>query len=121
MFNVFYRKKSGGTYAEKESCGKLRRYIDFQNFVDLFRVVKGCFEARRVLKKLKPDTVFSNGGFVSVPVILAAKSLGIPIYIHESDMTPGLANRISQRFSTKIFTSFKETKKFKLLIPWIVR
>jgi UDP-N-acetylglucosamine--N-acetylmuramyl-(pentapeptide) pyrophosphoryl-undecaprenol N-acetylglucosamine transferase len=92
--------------------GKLRRYIDFENFVDIFRVIKGCFEARIVLKKIKPDLVFSKGGFVSVPVILAAKSLGIPIYIHESDMTPGLANKISQRFSTRIFTSFEETKKF---------
>jgi UDP-N-acetylglucosamine--N-acetylmuramyl-(pentapeptide) pyrophosphoryl-undecaprenol N-acetylglucosamine transferase len=80
--------------------------------VDIFRVVKGCFEARSILKKLKPNLVFSKGGFVSVPVILAAKSLRIPIYIHESDLTPGLANKISQRFSTKIFTSFEETKKF---------
>jgi UDP-N-acetylglucosamine--N-acetylmuramyl-(pentapeptide) pyrophosphoryl-undecaprenol N-acetylglucosamine transferase len=94
------------------SSGKLRRYIDFENFVDLFRVVIGCFEARSILKKLKPNLVFSKGGFVSVPVILAAKSLRIPIYIHESDLTPGLANKISQRFSTKIFTSFEETKKF---------
>ncbi|MDQ0970779.1 UDP-N-acetylglucosamine--N-acetylmuramyl-(pentapeptide) pyrophosphoryl-undecaprenol N-acetylglucosamine transferase [Neobacillus niacini] len=94
------------------SSGKLRRYIDIENFVDIFRVVKGCFEARSILKKLKPNLVFSKGGFVSVPVILAAKSLRIPIYIHESDLTPGLANKISQRFSTKIFTSFEETKKF---------
>jgi UDP-N-acetylglucosamine--N-acetylmuramyl-(pentapeptide) pyrophosphoryl-undecaprenol N-acetylglucosamine transferase len=74
--------------------------------------MKGCMEARRVLKKLKPDLVFSKGGFVSVPVILAAKSLRIPIFIHESDMTPGLANTISKRFATKIYTSFEETKKF---------
>ena len=94
------------------SSGKLRRYIDFENFVDLFRVMKGCMEARKILKKLKPDLVFSKGGFVSVPVIIAAKSLGIPIFIHESDITPGLANKISQRFATKIFTSFEETKKF---------
>lgn len=94
------------------NSGKLRRYIDFENFVDIFRVIKGCFEARGVLKKIKPDLVFSKGGFVSVPVIIGAKSLGIPIFIHESDMTPGLANKISQRFSTRIFTSFEETKKF---------
>lgn len=94
------------------SSGKLRRYVDFENVVDLFRVMKGCVEARRKLKRLKPDLVFSKGGFVSVPVILAAKSLGIPIFIHESDMTPGLANKISQRFATKIYTSFEETKKF---------
>jgi UDP-N-acetylglucosamine--N-acetylmuramyl-(pentapeptide) pyrophosphoryl-undecaprenol N-acetylglucosamine transferase len=94
------------------SSGKLRRYIDFENIIDLFRVVKGCFEARSILKKLRPHIVFSKGGFVSVPVIVAARSLKIPIYIHESDMTPGLANKISQRFATKIFTSFEETKKF---------
>jgi UDP-N-acetylglucosamine--N-acetylmuramyl-(pentapeptide) pyrophosphoryl-undecaprenol N-acetylglucosamine transferase len=94
------------------NSGKLRRYIDFENVMDIFRVIKGCFEARSVLKKIMPDLVFSKGGFVSVPVIIAAKTLGISIYIHESDMTPGLANKISQRFSTRIFTSFEETKKF---------
>lgn len=94
------------------SSGKLRRYIDFENIVDVFRVMKGFAEARRLLKKLKPTLVFSKGGFVSVPVVIAAKSLGIPIYIHESDMTPGLANKISTRFATKIFTSFDETKAY---------
>jgi len=90
------------------SSGKLRRYVDFENVVDVFRVMKGCFEARSILKKLKPDIVFSKGGFVSVPVIIAARSLHIPIFIHESDLTPGLANKISQRFATRIFTSFDE-------------
>ncbi|MFB7140832.1 undecaprenyldiphospho-muramoylpentapeptide beta-N-acetylglucosaminyltransferase [Gottfriedia sp. NPDC056225] len=94
------------------SSGKLRRYIDFENVVDLFRVLKGCFDARKVLKKLKPSLVFSKGGFVSVPVIIAASTLKIPIFIHESDMTPGLANKISQRFATKIFTSFEEAKNY---------
>lgn len=94
------------------SSGKLRRYIDFENIVDVFRVMKGFAEARRLLKKLKPNLVFSKGGFVSVPVVIAAKSLGIPIFIHESDMTPGLANKISTRFATKIFTSFDETKAY---------
>ncbi len=94
------------------SSGKLRRYIDFENIVDVFRVMKGFAEARRLLKKLKPTLVFSKGGFVSVPVVIAAKSLGIPIFIHESDMTPGLANKISTRFATKIFTSFDETKAY---------
>ncbi|RSK25449.1 undecaprenyldiphospho-muramoylpentapeptide beta-N-acetylglucosaminyltransferase [Bacillus sp. HMF5848] len=94
------------------SSGKLRRYLDFENVVDMFRVVKGCLDARRILKKIKPDVVFSKGGFVSVPVIIAAKSLNIPTFIHESDMTPGLANKISQRFATKIFTSFEETKQY---------
>lgn len=94
------------------SSGKLRRYVDIENLKDIFRVLKGCMEARRILKRLKPHLVFSKGGFVSVPVIVAAHFLKIPIFIHESDMTPGLANKISQRFATKIFTSFEETKKF---------
>ncbi|MEK5391708.1 undecaprenyldiphospho-muramoylpentapeptide beta-N-acetylglucosaminyltransferase [Margalitia sp. FSL K6-0131] len=94
------------------NSGKLRRYIDFENVVDIFRVIRGCIEARSLLRKLKPKLVFSKGGFVSVPVILAAKSLKIPVFIHESDITPGLANKISQRFATKIFSSFEETKKF---------
>ncbi|MDZ5471483.1 undecaprenyldiphospho-muramoylpentapeptide beta-N-acetylglucosaminyltransferase [Bacillus sp. 31A1R] len=94
------------------SSGKLRRYLDFENIVDIFRVLKGCVEARTLLRKLKPHVVFSKGGFVSVPVIVAARTLKIPIFIHESDMTPGLANKISQRFASKIFTSFEETKQY---------
>lgn len=94
------------------SSGKLRRYIDFENVADAFRVLKGCIEARRILNKIKPALIFSKGGFVSVPVIIAARSLGIPAFIHESDMTPGLANKISQRFAARIFTSFEESAKF---------
>lgn len=94
------------------SSGKLRRYLDFENVKDSFRVLKGCLDARKVLRKLKPALVFSKGGFVSVPVIIAAKSLKIPVLIHESDMTPGLANKIAQRFATKIFTSFEETLNY---------
>ncbi|MBO0992942.1 undecaprenyldiphospho-muramoylpentapeptide beta-N-acetylglucosaminyltransferase [Bacillus sp. SD088] len=92
--------------------GKLRRYFDLQNVKDIFHVLKGYFEAKKILKNIKPQLVFSKGGFVSVPVILAAKTLKIPVLIHESDITPGLANKISQRFATKIFTSFEEAKKF---------
>ncbi|WP_332697819.1 undecaprenyldiphospho-muramoylpentapeptide beta-N-acetylglucosaminyltransferase [Halalkalibacter lacteus] len=90
------------------SSGKLRRYMDAENVKDLFRVLKGIVEARKLLKKIKPKLVFSKGGFVSVPVIIAASSLKIPIYIHESDLTPGLANKISQRFAAKVLTSFEE-------------
>lgn len=94
------------------SSGKLRRYVDMENVKDVFRVVKGVGDARRVLKKLKPSLVFSKGGFVTVPVIMAAKSLNIPVFIHESDLTPGLANKIAQRFATKIFTSFDEAAAY---------
>jgi UDP-N-acetylglucosamine--N-acetylmuramyl-(pentapeptide) pyrophosphoryl-undecaprenol N-acetylglucosamine transferase len=94
------------------SSGKLRRYMDWDNVKDFFRVLKGCLEARKILKTQRPSLVFSKGGFVSVPVILAAKSLNIPIFIHESDMTPGLANSISKRFAAKIFTSFEEAVQY---------
>lgn len=77
------------------SSGKLRRYFDLKNFSDPFRVIKGYAEAKRLLKRYKPDVVFSKGGFVAVPVVLAAKHYKIPTIIHESDMTPGLANKMS--------------------------
>ena len=94
------------------SSGKLRRYHDWKNFTDPFRVIKGYFEARHILKKERPKAVFSKGGFVSVPVVLAAKHLHIPAIIHESDMTPGLANKIAMRGATKICCNFPETVKY---------
>lgn len=84
------------------SSGKLRRYFDLKNFSDPFKVVKGYFEARKILKKLKPDIVFSKGGFVTVPVVMAAKRLDIPVIIHESDVTPGLANKLAIPAATKV-------------------
>lgn len=91
------------------SSGKLRRYFDLKNFSDPFRVLKGCAEARKLMKRYKPDVVFSKGGFVSVPVVLAAKHYKIPVIIHESDMTPGLANKLSFPSATKICCNFPET------------
>ncbi len=91
------------------STGKLRRYFSVQNFTDPFRVVKGLKEARDLIKILKPDVVFSKGGFVSVPVVLAAKHKKVPTIIHESDMTPGLANKISLSSATKVCCNFPET------------
>lgn len=93
------------------SSGKLRRYFDIKNFSDPFRVIKGFFEAKTVLKKLKPDVVFSKGGFVTVPVVMAAKKLHIPVIIHESDMTPGLANKLSIPSASKVCCNFPETIK----------
>ena len=84
------------------SSGKLRRYFDLKNFSDPFRVIKGFGEALSILKKEKPDVVFSKGGFVSVPVVRAASVLKIPVVIHESDMTPGLANKLSYGAASKI-------------------
>ena len=94
------------------ASGKLRRYFDPKNFSDPFRVLKGYGEARKILKKLKPDVVFSKGGFVAVPVVLAAKHLHIPVIIHESDMTPGLANKISLSAATKVCCNFPETLQY---------
>ncbi|WEG13072.1 undecaprenyldiphospho-muramoylpentapeptide beta-N-acetylglucosaminyltransferase [Pullulanibacillus sp. KACC 23026] len=93
------------------STGKLRRYFDWNNFKDPFKVVKGIWEAYRIIKKVKPDVVFSKGGFVSVPVVLGAKLNGVPTIIHESDITPGLANKLSIPFVTKVCTTFPETAK----------
>lgn len=97
------------------STGKFRRYFDPKNFSDPFRVMKGFFEARKILKHIKPDIVFSKGGFVSVPVVRAAASLKIPCIIHESDMTPGLANKLCIPVSRKICCNFPET--FDMLPP----
>ena len=91
------------------STGKLRRYFDIKNFSDPFRVIKGFVEAKRILKTLKPDVVFSKGGFVSVPVVRAAAMLKIPCIIHESDMTPGLANKLCIPVASKICCNFPET------------
>lgn len=91
------------------STGKLRRYLDPKNLSDPFRVLKGFGEARKYLKQFKPDVVFSKGGFVSVPVVRAAASLKIPCIIHESDMTPGLANKLCIPVATKVCCNFPET------------
>lgn len=91
------------------SSGKLRRYFSLQNFTDPFRVLKGFNEAYRLIKILKPDVIFSKGGFVSVPVVLAGKRCKVPTIIHESDMTPGLANKISIPSATKVCCNFPET------------
>ena len=91
------------------STGKFRRYLDVKNLTDPFRVIKGFGEAKRFLKEYKPDVVFSKGGFVSVPVVRAAHSLGIPCIIHESDMTPGLANKLCYGSAVKICCNFPET------------
>jgi len=90
------------------SSGKLRRYFSVQNFTDPFRVLKGFREAHKLIRQLKPDVIFSKGGFVSVPVVLAGKRCKVPVIIHESDMTPGLANIPS---AAKVCCNFPETLK----------
>lgn len=93
------------------STGKFRRYLDPKNLTDPFRVVKGYAEAKKFLKSYRPDVVFSKGGFVSVPVVRAAASLHIPCIIHESDMTPGLANKLCIPVAKKVCCNFPETLK----------
>lgn len=91
------------------ATGKFRRYFDLKNFTDPFRVIKGYFEAKNYIKTIKPDVVFSKGGFVSVPVVKAAAKCKVPVIIHESDMTPGLANKLSFSSAKKICCNFPET------------
>lgn len=120
-FEIYYIGSETGiekSLVEKEGLtyfsipvGKLRRYLSFKNITDMFRVVVGIKEAAALIKKIKPDIVFSKGGFVAVPVVLGAKKNGVLVVIHESDMTPGLANKITMPFAKKICTTFPETAK----------
>ena len=96
------------------SSGKLRRYFSMKNFTDPFRVLKGFHEANQLIKALKPDVIFSKGGFVSVPVVMAGKRNHVPTIIHESDITPGLANKLSMPSATKICCNFPETLAYLL-------
>jgi UDP-N-acetylglucosamine--N-acetylmuramyl-(pentapeptide) pyrophosphoryl-undecaprenol N-acetylglucosamine transferase len=87
--------------------GKLRRYFSWQNFIDPFRVIKGYFQARKLIREIQPSVIFSKGGFVSVPVVLGAGK--VPVVAHESDYSPGLSNRIATRFTDKVCLSFEDT------------
>lgn len=91
------------------STGKLRRYFAWQNLTDFFRVLKGIFEAYTIIRNEQPKVVFSKGGFVSVPVVLGSRLNNVPVISHESDLTPGLANRINMYFAQKICTTFPDT------------
>lgn len=93
-------------------AGKLRRYLDVKNFTDIFRIAGGFAQALTLLGKLKPDVVFSKGGFVSCPVVWAAWLKRIPVIIHESDITPGLTNKLSMPFAKKVCYTFPETEKY---------
>lgn len=121
-FNIFYIGSYNGIENQliKEqgipyyaiSSGKLRRYFDIKNFSDPFKVIKGLGQSIRLIRKLKPDIVFSKGGFVSVPVILAAKFCHVPSIIHESDLTPGLANKLAIPNAAKVCCNFPETLQY---------
>ncbi len=90
-------------------AGKFRRYFSIKNFIDIFKIIAGFIVSIFLLKKLKADILFSKGGFVTVPPVIAAKLLKIPVISHESDLDPGLATRINGRFSKKILFAYKET------------
>lgn len=92
--------------------GKLRRYFSFKNFIDIFKIGFGLIASFFILLKLKPDFVFSKGGFVSVPPCAAAKLLRIPVYTHECDFSPGLATKLNVKFAKKILVSYEQTKDF---------
>lgn len=91
------------------SSGKLRRYFDVKNFTDPVRIIKGYSEAAKLIKKIEPDVIFSKGGFVTVPVVLAAKRKKVPCVLHESDLSPGLANKLCIPSATAICANFPET------------
>lgn len=93
-------------------CGKLRRYFSLKNFTDFFKIFAGFIKSFFILKKIKPDFLFSKGGFVSVPPCAAAALLKIPYFTHECDFTPGLATRINSKKASKILISYEETKKY---------
>jgi len=104
-------KHQGVPFFEIEA-GKLRRYFDIENIKDISKICKGFIQAYRILKREKPDVIFSKGGFVSCPVVWAASRLKIPVVLHESDFTPGLANKLCTSFATRICYAFPETAKF---------
>lgn len=105
--NQMISSLEGVTYHAVKS-GKLRRYFDWKNFTDPFRVIAGAFQSARLMGKLKPDVCFSKGGFVSVPVVIGAWLHRVPVLCHESDLTPGLANKIASKFAKKVATTFPE-------------
>lgn len=90
------------------ATGKLRRYFSFQNMWDIFKVAWGVMQSLGILFMLRPQVLFSKGGFVSVPPVVAARLLGIPVYIHESDLSMGLANKIAYKFATKMYATFEQ-------------
>lgn len=104
------------------ATGKLRRYFSWQNFVDMVKIPLGIIQAVGIVLETKPQIIFSKGGFVSFPVVLAGKVCGVPVVMHESDLTPGLANKMSMPFISRFFTTFEETGRYvkeKSKIDWI--
>jgi UDP-N-acetylglucosamine--N-acetylmuramyl-(pentapeptide) pyrophosphoryl-undecaprenol N-acetylglucosamine transferase len=93
-------------------AGKLRRYFSLRNFVDLFKVFWGTAQSFFLFCRKKPQIIFSKGGFVSVPPVLASRTFSVPVVTHESDTVPGLATRIISRCATAVCVSFQSTADF---------
>ncbi len=96
----------------KVPAGKTRRYFSLQNFTDPFVSLVGLMKALVALYRLYPDVVVSKGGYASVPTVMAARILRIPVVIHESDSRPGRANLLAAKYATKIAISFDEAANF---------
>lgn len=92
-------------------CTKLRRNLSFKNLLIPYVLVKSVFKAKKTLKEISPDVVFSKGGYVALPVVIAARSLNIPVIIHESDLSVGLTNKICAKYADYVLTSFEQTAK----------
>ena len=121
-YEVHYIGTENGMEAEKlrnvpgviyhgVKTGKLRRYFDWKNFTDPFRVAAGAFQSAHLMGKIKPDVCFSKGGFVAVPVVFGAWLHHVPVVCHESDLTPGLANKLSRPFVKRIATTFPNARR----------
>jgi UDP-N-acetylglucosamine--N-acetylmuramyl-(pentapeptide) pyrophosphoryl-undecaprenol N-acetylglucosamine transferase len=103
--------RQNGITFEKISAGKLRKYFSVRNFLDIFKTFFGFFGALWTVYKIYPDVVFSKGGYISFPVLLAARILRVPIFIHESDSAPGRVNLWASKFAARIAVSFEEAGK----------
>ncbi|MGT2784468.1 UDP-N-acetylglucosamine--N-acetylmuramyl-(pentapeptide) pyrophosphoryl-undecaprenol N-acetylglucosamine transferase [Streptococcus merionis] len=92
------------------STGKLRRYFSWENVKDVFKVGWGVLQSLFIMLRVRPQVLFSKGGFVSVPPVIAARVAGVPVFIHESDLSMGLANKIAYKFATKMYTTFEQAE-----------
>lgn len=110
-------ENENGVVFHQISSGKLRRYFSWQNFADIFKVFWGFLQSIYILLKIRPYCVFSKGGFVSVPVAWAAKLLGVRLYTHESDLTPGLATKLIAPIADRVFCAFGTTTKYLSKYP----
>lgn len=104
--------KNEGISYHRITAGKLRRYFSFRTLASPLLTLWGTIGAIAILLRIRPDVVFSKGGFVAFPVVLAAWLLRIPVLCHESDLSPGLANRLCYPFAKRICTTFAHSRKY---------